>query len=106
MMNNDATSTRPSFGEKFIGFVDILGFKSMVMDAEAGRGIPLDEILAAARDLGSEQDRERYERHGPTLCPQAPKMAADVDFQITRISDSLLVSAEISPAGVMRLVYH
>jgi hypothetical protein len=67
MNNSDAASTTSSFREKFIGFVDILGFKNMVMDAEAGRGIPLDEILAAGRDLGSEQDRERYERYGPTL---------------------------------------
>ncbi len=106
-MTNSATGImKPSFKEKFIGFVDILGFKNMVLDAEAGRGIPLDEILGATKDLGSEQDRKRYEQHGPTICPQAPKIAADVDFQITRISDSLLVSTEISPAGVIGLVQH
>ncbi len=34
------------FKEKFVGFVDILGFKNMIEAAESGTGRTLDEIKA------------------------------------------------------------
>jgi hypothetical protein len=36
--------TQEVFVDKFIGFVDILGFTNMVHDAEAGRGMSLGAL--------------------------------------------------------------
>ncbi|MCA6097623.1 hypothetical protein [Bradyrhizobium australafricanum] len=105
-MSADDMAMKPSFVEKFIGFVDILGFKNMVLEAEKGHGLPLEVILSATNDLGSDEIRDRYRRRGPSICPQSAKIAPDVDFQITQLSDSVLVSTEISPAGVISLVEH
>jgi hypothetical protein len=106
MSDGNTTSTKPSFVEKFIGFVDILGFTNMVQETEAGRGLPLEEILSATNELGSAEIRNRYRQRGPSICPQSAKIAPDVDFQITQLSDSVLVSTEISPSGVISLVDH
>src|SRR4051794_9415169 len=106
MSDRNTTPTKPCFAEKFIGFVDILGFTNMVQETEAGRGLSLDEILTATNELGSAEIRDRYRQRGPTICPQSAKIAPDVDFQITQLSDSVLVSTEISPAGVISLVSH
>ncbi len=39
------------FKDKFIGFVDILGFKKMVEAAEAGIGMSLSELLEIIEKL-------------------------------------------------------
>ena len=106
MRDGNTTTTKPYFIEKFIGFVDILGFTNMVQKTEAGRGLSLDEILTATKELGSAEIRDRYRQRGPTICPQSAKTASDADFQITQLSDSVLVSTEISPCGVISLVSH
>jgi hypothetical protein len=46
--------TQEVFVDKFIGFVDILGFTNMVHDAEAGRGMSLGALLNATKDLPHE----------------------------------------------------
>ncbi len=96
----------PQFADKFIGFVDVLGFKSIVRDAEEGRGLPLDELISALNDLGDENDRKKYEEYGPTTCPSASYIRKNLDFQLTQVSDCVVVSTEISPAGVINLVSH
>ena len=96
----------PQFADKFIGFVDVLGFKGMVRDSEEGRGLPLPELIDALKELGNETDRKRYEKHGPTTCPGARYIRKDLDFQLSQISDCVVVSAEVSPAGVINLVSH
>jgi hypothetical protein len=94
--------SEPAFSEKFIGFVDILGFKNMVAAAEDGRGMPLQTILNAAKKLGTSGERERYRQDGPRVCPCAPKLSKGLDFEITQVSDCVIVSAEISPAGLIK----
>jgi len=47
------------FEEKFIGFVDVLGFKQMVEEAETGCGIPLAEILDNLAMLGTSSDEKK-----------------------------------------------
>jgi hypothetical protein len=96
----------PQFSDKFIGFVDILGFTAMVQAAEAGSGPSLAEILKLAKCLGTDADRREFQRSGPISCPDAQRIRKDMDFQITQVSDCVIVSAELSPAGVINLIWH
>jgi hypothetical protein len=98
--------TEPEFTEKFVGFVDILGFKAMTLAAEKGMGLSLGEIIKLTNKLGSKADLDEFRRVGPISCPDAPRIRNDMDFQITQISDCVIVSTEISPAGVVNLAWH
>lgn len=93
------------FKDKFIGFVDILGWKEKVNAAEAGTGMSLSELKEVLNDLGTPEDESHF-KNGPMTCPGSAYVQRDLDFQLTRISDCVLVSAEISPAGVINLVHH
>lgn len=94
------------FKDKFIGFVDILGFKKMVEASEAGTGMPLPNLLETLEKLDAPDDRKNFEKYGPTICPESPYIQRDLDFRVTQIYDSVIVSSEVSPAGVINLVYH
>lgn len=94
------------FKEKFVGFVDILGFKNMIEAAESGTGRTLDEIKALTLDLGTPAERDNYRTYGPSICPHSARIEKSVDFEMTQISDCVIVSAEVSPAGVVNLVGH
>lgn len=94
------------FKEKFIGFVDVLGFKNMVEAAEAGTGMAFKELLEVIEHLGKTEDKEKFKKYGPTTCPQSRYLQRDLDFQLKQISDCVIVSSEISPAGVINLVNH
>jgi hypothetical protein len=91
------------FKEKFIAFIDVLGFKNMVKAAEAGTGMPLEKLLEVLDTLGAPEERERLTKHGPSLCPQTKYVQRDLDFRITQVSDCVVISAEISPSGVANL---
>jgi hypothetical protein len=92
--------------EKVIGFVDILGFKNMVRASETGTSLPLAELLEATKMLAGKYARADYEKYGPTTCPGAPRHRRDLDFEVTQVSDCVVVSAEFSPAGVINLISH
>jgi len=94
------------FKEKFIGFVDILGFKDMIKFAENGTGMSLDEIYEAVKLLGTSENQANYAKYGPTTCPGAPRNQRDMDFRVSQISDCAIVSAEVSPAGAINLIHH
>ena len=98
--------TNPLFTDKFIAFVDVLGFKGLVQAAEAGTGMPLSELLAALKYLGTAEDQRRYEVHGPMVCPGTPHLQPDLNFRLTQVSDCVIVSAEVSPCGVINLIGH
>lgn len=92
------------FSTKFIAFVDIIGFKGLVAQAEAGDELSLDRILAFTEMLGSTSDKLVFEKYGPTVLPDAEKIRPDVDFQLTQISDCVVVSTEVSDGGVINLL--
>jgi hypothetical protein len=92
--------------EKFIAYIDILGFRSILRNTELGIGISMQDILNAVKLLGGEDDRERHIKYGPRICPGSRFVRKDLDFQITQISDCAIVSVEISPAGIIDLVSH
>ena len=95
-----------AFKEKIIAFVDVLGFKKLVIDAEQGVGQPLPDILSFLKLLGTGAERARFDNYGPTCCPCAPFLEKNLDFRVTQISDCVVVSAEVSPAGVINVVSH
>lgn len=86
--------------DKFIAFVDILGFSAM-LKAEEQSGRDLSRPLELMKMLGS-AERE----HHPSLCPASRRIAADIDFKLTQISDCVVVSTEASPAGIINLVHY
>ena len=92
------------YTEKFIAFLDVLGWQSLVRASDKGRGLSLGELCEILDELGKPADREHFEKYGPTTCPQAPRIRKDIDFCITRFSDSALISAEVSSAGLINLV--
>jgi hypothetical protein len=92
------------FREKFIAFLDVLGFKAYVRSAEAGSGKSLPEILEILKKLGSADERDHFSQYGPIICPDAPYLQKNLDFRCTQISDCAVLSAEVSPAGVINLV--
>ena len=94
------------FKEKFIAFIDILGFKNHIEAAEKGEGLSLAELFEAVDELGRSGTLDQIRKYGPTTCPQSARSAPDLDFQITQVSDCAIVSAEISPAGVINLMGH
>ena len=95
-----------AFTEKFVAFVDVLGFKNLVTESERGTGIPLAELLELLQKLGDGKERARFEEHGAGWCPMAPRIEKNLDFRVTQISDCVIVSSEVSPAGVINLVSH
>ena len=94
------------FEDKFIAFIDILGFKSMVVSAEQGRGRSLAEIHDLATQLGRPDYDGAYAQDGPMICPYSAVLRRDLNFQVTQVSDCVIVSAEVSPAGVINLIDH
>jgi hypothetical protein len=85
---------------KFIAFVDILGFSDLVKAEEQG-GRDLSRPLELVKLLGSAE-----KKHLPSICPHSRRLAADIDFKMTQVSDCVVVSAEVSPAGVMNLAHY
>ena len=92
--------------DKFIGFVDILGYSALTRAAEAGKGLSFEGLEKLQQALGDERDVEHCRQYGPAICPNAPRKQRDLDFQVTQVWDSVVVSAEISPSGVMSVVHH
>jgi hypothetical protein len=94
------------FEDKFIAFIDLLGFKSMVKASESGTGMPLPELMECLTKLGTKKDETKFEQYGPTTCPQSYYSQRSLDFVVTQISDCVIVSSEVSPAGIINLVSH
>jgi hypothetical protein len=94
------------FEDKFVAFVDVLGFKGMVASSEAGTGMALPELLELLKKLGDGSERARFDTYGPTCCPMAPRIDKNINFRVTQISDCVIVSSEVSPAGIINLVSH
>lgn len=94
------------FEDKFVAFIDVLGFKSMIEKAELGEGRSIAEIFGILDHLGNVKDLNGIRAFGPSLCRQSKRIKHDVGFEITQISDCAVISAEVSPAGVINLISH
>lgn len=89
-----------TYKDKFIAFIDILGFKEKVKASEKGSGLPLKELLKLLEDLGSFNGE-----YIPHDCPQSERKQSDLDFCLTQISDCVIISCEVSPAGIINLIH-
>ena len=69
--------------EKFIGFVDIMGFKSLMARADAGHSMSHTELFDILKLLGADKDRAERIKYGSRICPRAPCIQRDVDFHVT-----------------------
>ena len=98
--------TEPQFREKFIAYVDILGFKSKVesADAELGESLSLSQLLAMLTTLEGQKHSEIIRIDGPTICPESLYNQRDLDYRVTQISDCVVISAEVSPAGIIHIM--
>ena len=94
------------FEDKFVAFVDILGFKGMVESAESDGEFSLPMIMEIVATLGNEKHRSKYAEYGPHTCPESKSISKNIGFELTQISDCVVVSSEVSPAGVINLVSH
>ena len=101
-----APLSEAQYSEKFIAYLDVLGWKSLVRDSEERSQPSLQELFEILTALGTDADLKHFEEYGPTTCPEAPRIRKDMDFRITRASDCVLISAEVSPAGLINLVSH
>ncbi|CCN16703.1 putative uncharacterized protein flags: fragment [Bordetella bronchiseptica MO211] len=105
-MTRDNMIAKPQFKDKFIAFIDILGFKDMIENAEREEGRSIEEIQDLLTELEHRQNQEFYAAHGPQICPCSNRVEQGLDFEIAQVSDCAIVSAEISPAGVINLIHH
>ena len=98
--------SRPGFEERFVAFIDILGFKSMVEQSEAGTGRPVGDLIGLMEDLGTTETKAKIVARGPTICPMSARLTPHAGFEITQASDCAIVSTEISPGGVVVILEH
>jgi len=94
------------FKQKIIAFLDILGWKKLVEDSEAGAGLPPDGLVKLLDCFGTGLERGRFEQTGPQCCPEARYQERNLDFRLIQVSDCAIISAEVSPAGVINLLWH
>ena len=78
----------------------------MVHDSETGLGMPLPELIGMLKELGTPDTQKRYQECGPIMCPQSAYIQQDLDFKLNQVSDCVVVSSEISPAGAINLINH
>jgi hypothetical protein len=95
-----------NYEEKFIAFIDILGFKNMVEKSESGTGMQLSELMSILSSLSNERTVDQIKRSGACICPTSQHIDKDLNFKVTQISDCAIISSEVSPAGIINLVYH
>jgi hypothetical protein len=96
------------YEDKFVAFIDILGFSDLVRQSEEGGpdAPTVEDLLALTKLLGDTAGRARFAERGPAACPHAPYISKDLGFRVNQFSDSVVVSAEVSPAGLINLLFH
>lgn len=95
-----------AFKDKLIAFIDILGFKSKVQTAESGSETDLARLLEQCSKLGQAPHAKAILQHGPMICPESRHVQRTLDYVVTQMSDSAVISVEVSPAGVVNLLHH
>ena len=92
--------------DKFIAFLDVLGWKSLVRKTEQRNNFSLTEVVSILDMMKQElQSRKEMLFHGGSeVCPGAPHIRRDIDFCYTTFSDSVVISTEVSPAGLVSLI--
>jgi hypothetical protein len=84
--------TDTAFQDRFIAFIDVMGFKDMIEQAEQGEGRSVDEIREILETLANHKSKSFFQKHGPQLCPCSPRIDNHLAFEITQVSDCAIVS--------------
>jgi len=90
--------------DKFIAYVDIIGFSYLVAESKAGRGYSPEEIAGLEALLGGPDSGHSGEPGGPRICPQSRTIQTGMDYQVTRACGHAIHSCELSPGGAINLV--
>lgn len=97
------------FQDKFIAVVDILGFSSKVEAAERGNSdVTLSDLLSYGRALAQEAHAQMIADSDtpPPICPNSLRHSRGLDYEVTQVSDGVVVSSEVSPSGLVNLLQH
>jgi hypothetical protein len=89
------------YEEKYVAFIDILGFKSIVEKSNTNEHV--EYIIRIMGLLGSDCDRTRIST-GTTICQNSKMINGNLDIQVTQCSDSVIISTELSPAGAINII--
>ena len=92
------------YTEKFVAFIDILGFKNMVASSSATGKPSIEELEKLQSILRNEQDQRFYKTSGAEIAPCSKHIQKDLNFVVSQVSDCAIVSAEVSPAGIINLI--
>ena len=96
----------PELSDKFVAFVDILGFQSKVEALERREGARLSDLLELCSKLSQEPLTKNVTDYGPIICPESRYKSRNLDYEVTQVSDCAVISIEVSPAGVINLMQH
>jgi len=96
----------PRFEEKFIAFIDLLGFKEMVRKAENDEGKSLKQILDVMDCLNNTSNALSLREFGPTIFPDLPSNSPNLGFESTQVSDCVIISFEKSLSGAINIIHH
>jgi hypothetical protein len=94
------------FKEKFISFVEILGWKDSINRAEDETDVDkaLADSAGATKNLVDQNLKINFQKYGHTVCPDSKSIQQDLDIKVTQISNCVAISTEISPAGIITLI--
>ncbi len=98
--------SKPRLKDKFVAYVDILGFQSKVEATHKDDAERLCELLDHCSKLAQTVHTQSISSHGPMICPESRYLDQNLDYEVTQTSDSVVVSSEISPAGLVNLLHH
>ena len=88
-------SVEPRSVDSFIAFFDVLGWKSLVCTTEKENDSSVREAIAVLDMIKSTLE----------ICRDAPLVEKATDFHFTLSSDSVVLSTEVSSAGLIKLLY-
>ncbi len=92
------------FKNKFIGFVDILGWKNLVERSEKKIDVTLDDLISYINAFTTSKTAGLSSNYQHTICPNSENLSNNLDFQKTQVSDCAILSCEKSPAGIIALI--
>lgn len=101
-----SNSDEPRSVDSFIAYFDVLGWTSLVCATERENDSSVQKVIDVLDMIKSELGRCRdfYENDGPEICPGSPYEKRNLNFHFTALSDSVVVSSEVSPAALINLL--
>lgn len=96
------------FKEKFVGFINVLGWKDFTGRAtdETDTEITPADLAEAKEILIDQRLKADLQKFGHTICPDSKRIQQDLDMVLTGIPGGVVISCEISAAGIITLIRH